>query len=219
MPMYTTSAWNSWNDGTSATTGAAASNGVWYTWTNNTASTATATSDVWYTWQDQPTTMGAGTCDGTPVWNGWVQGTIIVQQQRELTKEEIKRLEEQRLEQQRLAEVARKQAEEDAKQRKIAEEKALQLLLENLEENQAEIFKKTGAIPVVARSGRRYSIRKGTSGNVDELDGQTEKAKARLCFHPIDYSIPVYDVMLAQKLMLETSEDEARKIANISNYS
>ncbi len=210
----TTSTWNSWNDGTTAS---AASNGVWYTWTNTTTGATTPTSDVWYTWQDQPTSMIAGTCDGT-TWNGWVQGNVIIQQQRELTKEEIRHLEEQRLEQQRLAEVARQQAEEEAKQRKLAEEKALQLLLENLEENQAEIFKKTGAIPVVARSGRRYSIRKGTSGNVDELDGQTAKAKARLCFHPVDYSIPVYDVMLAQKLMLETSEEEARKIANISNY-
>jgi len=116
-----------------------------------------------------------------------------------------------------LAEVARKQQEQRKiaeEQRKVAEEKALQLLLENLSENQAEIFKMTGAIPVVAPSGKKYRIKKNE--RVIEL-GEKEETKCFLCFHPsCEYGLPVYDVMLTQKLMLEVCEEDARKIANFS---
>ena len=95
---------------------------------------------------------------------------------------------------------------------KQAEEKAMQLLLDNLEENQVEIFKKTGCFVVTGQSGKKYKINKGRVRNVEELrvDGTTER---RMCFHPELY-VPDYDTMLAQKLMLELNESEARRIAN-----
>jgi hypothetical protein len=104
-------------------------------------------------------------------------------------------------------------AKERERKAKEADEKALALLEENLTEDQRQVFKETGVIPVQCQSGRRYHIRKGIAGNVHELD-EKGGTKRRLCFHPSD--CPVYDVMLSQKLMLEICEEDALKIANFS---
>ncbi|HXD39246.1 MAG TPA: hypothetical protein VN649_01700 [Ramlibacter sp.] len=54
--------------------------------------------------------------------------------------------------------------------------------------------------------GRRfnYRIREGHSGNVDALDSRGCVID-RFCAHPLG-RVPVYDVMLAQKLWIETDE-------------
>ena len=55
--------------------------------------------------------------------------------------------------------------------------------------------------------GKRFSyrIREGHSGNVDALDS-TGCVIERFCAHPLG-RVPVYDVMLAQKLWIETDEN------------
>lgn len=55
--------------------------------------------------------------------------------------------------------------------------------------------------------GRKYTyrIREGTSGNVDALDARG-CVISRFCAHPLG-RVPVYDVMLAQKLWIETDEN------------
>ena len=55
--------------------------------------------------------------------------------------------------------------------------------------------------------GRRftYRIREGQSGNVDALDSRG-CVISRFCAHPLG-RVPVYDVMLAQKLWIETDEN------------
>jgi hypothetical protein len=55
--------------------------------------------------------------------------------------------------------------------------------------------------------GRRftYRIHEGCSANVDALDS-SGSVISRLCAHPQGRT-PVYDVMLAQKLWIETDED------------
>ena len=113
-----------------------------------------------------------------------------------------------------LEEVARETEKLRLEKQKQAEEKALQLLLDNLEENQVEIFKKTGCFVVTGQSGKKYKINKGRVRNVEELreDGTSER---RMCFHP-ELFVPDHDTMLAQKLMLELNEPEARRIANFS---
>ncbi len=113
-----------------------------------------------------------------------------------------------------LEEIAREAEKLQLERQKQAEEKAMQLLLDNLEENQVEIFKKTGCFVVTGQSGKKYKINKGRVRNVEELreDGTPER---RMCFHP-ELFVPDYDTMLAQKLMLEFNEPEARRIANFS---
>ena len=64
--------------------------------------------------------------------------------------------------------------------------------------------------------GRRftYRIREGHSGNVDALDS-SGRVISRYCAHPLG-RVPVYDVMLAQKLWIET--DENMFLENASPY-
>jgi hypothetical protein len=50
-----------------------------------------------------------------------------------------------------------------------------------------------------------YRIREGHSGNVDALDSRG-CVISRFCAHPLG-RVPVYDVMLAQKLWIETDEN------------
>ncbi|UUZ65220.1 hypothetical protein LP417_11755 [Polaromonas sp. P1-6] len=50
-----------------------------------------------------------------------------------------------------------------------------------------------------------YRIREGHSGNVDALD-PSGRVVSRFCAHPFG-RVPVYDVMLAQKLWIETDEN------------
>ena len=64
-----------------------------------------------------------------------------------------------------------------------------------------------------SESKRRYRIRLAGAFNVDLLraDGSVEQ---RICFMP-EGSLVNGDIMLAQKIALETDEPAARQIANI----
>jgi hypothetical protein len=61
-------------------------------------------------------------------------------------------------------------------------------------------------------SGRRYRIRHGTSMNIQEID-HAGHLGAGWCFAP-DASLVAGDVMLAQKIALETDERRALAVAN-----
>jgi hypothetical protein len=69
-------------------------------------------------------------------------------------------------------------------------------------------------LEVLARDGAKkvYRIRQGRSGNVDLL-GPDGKPIRRYCAHPSLY-VPDEDTMLAQKLMLETAEEQFLATAN-----
>jgi len=64
---------------------------------------------------------------------------------------------------------------------------------------------------VGSHSGRRYRIYTGVAMNVCELDEHGRIGRG-LCFLPLG-SLPACDVMLAQKLALETSEESVMLIA------
>jgi hypothetical protein len=61
-------------------------------------------------------------------------------------------------------------------------------------------------------TARRYRIYYATSANVEELD-EVGRPLMRYCFIPTGYLVPG-DVMLAQKIALETEELTALKVAN-----
>jgi hypothetical protein len=200
-----------WTNQDYSTCTSSSTNSTWLTWTTPSYSTTASTDATWYTW----TTTPEYTTDNV-TWHKWTQPVEV---QETLTEEEIqKRAAEQ--ERMRL-DNERRMAEYDAQRklleekRKAADEKALQLLLDNLDDNQAEIYKRTGAIPVTGQSGKRYRIRKGTCRNVEEVDCKGCVIR-HLCFHPKDSQIPVYDSMLTQKLMLELCEDMVGRVANYS---
>jgi hypothetical protein len=61
-------------------------------------------------------------------------------------------------------------------------------------------------------SGKRYRINHGTSMNIHELDG-AGRPRVGWCFAPKGYLV-AGDVMLAQKIALETDERGALAVAN-----
>ncbi len=95
----------------------------------------------------------------------------------------------------------------------MAEEKALKLLTKNLSKIQLERFLKDKCIPIDSQLGNKYLIRKGRFVNIEVLD-EDGKVKHKICAHPRE-RFPDYDTMLAQKLFLESAEEEFLKIANI----
>jgi hypothetical protein len=89
-----------------------------------------------------------------------------------------------------------------------AEAKGLQLLTENLTEAQRRQYRAQGCFDVVGcRTGKRYRIFHGTSGNVRELTEDGKLGVGR-CFVPKG-DLVACDCMLAQKIALENYEHEA----------
>jgi hypothetical protein len=92
------------------------------------------------------------------------------------------------------------------------EGRSLLLLRKWLSPAQREQFAQMGYFDVVGGdSGKRYRIYAGTSVNVCEVD-QRGRLLEGLCFMPIG-ALPIGDVMLAQKIALETCEGEVRSVA------
>jgi hypothetical protein len=200
-----------WHSGT-------VSNG--YIFNNWCSEMTNSTSDnTWQIWAGSTTSSGTITCSTTnDTWNSWIRigsSRIISPERRVLTAEEI-----------RAEEVARAEAQEALRRRSIAmeaearvrEEKAREaaaraetLLLSILSERQREELHRDKAFVVEGRHAR-YRIRRGWSGNVDVI-GRDGRIQRRLCAHPVIH-VPNADNMAAQKLMLETNEDEFLRIAN-----
>lgn len=100
-----------------------------------------------------------------------------------------------------------------AKEEKTVERRALQLLRSWLSPQQRVEFERKGYFDVVGcDTGKRYRIRRGTSGNVNEID-EYGRLGTGWCFVPVGGLIDG-DVMLAQKIALETEEERALSIAN-----
>jgi hypothetical protein len=94
-----------------------------------------------------------------------------------------------------------------------AEEKAAALLRSWLSPEQAELWDSHRHFYVVGSdTGRRYRIKYGRSMNIEELDSGGHVVN-QWCFGPKD-NLAVGDVMLAQKIALETMEVEALAKAN-----
>jgi hypothetical protein len=93
------------------------------------------------------------------------------------------------------------------------EARGLRLLREWLSPKQRAQFETGGYFEVVGSdSGRLYRIYEGTMTNVYELD-DGGRPKMGWCFVPSG-SLVAGDVMLAQKVALETSEYSALSVAN-----
>jgi hypothetical protein len=93
------------------------------------------------------------------------------------------------------------------------EGRSLILLRRCLSSEQLKQFAAGGYFEVTGGDSRkRYRIHAGTSVNVCEVD-EKGRRQVGLCFMPIG-SLPLGDVMLAQKIALESCEREVRAIAN-----
>jgi len=93
------------------------------------------------------------------------------------------------------------------------EARGLRLLREWLSPCQREQFDAQGHFDVIGcDSGKKYRIHCGTAMNVHEID-EAGRVKLGLCFVPKG-SLVTGDVMLAQKIALETFERRALAVAN-----
>lgn len=99
------------------------------------------------------------------------------------------------------------------KKEREAEQTALRLLLRHLTRQQRRELKHLKAFFVSGADGRRYRIDLASHTNVAiEEDGRD---LVRYCAIFSFFGVPVYDLMLAQKLLLETSPEEFHKVANV----
>ena len=67
-------------------------------------------------------------------------------------------------------------------------------------------------------TGARYRLYKGAVYNIKELDDKGDFVQ-RLCFGPFLYqysTLPIGDVVLAQKIILENDEERALRIASVT---
>jgi hypothetical protein len=93
-----------------------------------------------------------------------------------------------------------------------SEARGLRLLREWLSPEQLAQYDTHRYFDVIGcHSGKRYRIRHGTATNIHELDDAGDPT-AGWCFVPRDYLV-AGDVMLAQKIALETNERGALAVA------
>jgi len=107
----------------------------------------------------------------------------------------------------RRAQTERREARLEAHRRSIV------LLKEWLTPKQLDQYERTGCFEVIGDyTGNRYWINKPGAYNIDVVG--TGK---RICVVPIDPNLAEGDVMLAQKIALETNETETLRIANTAD--
>lgn len=193
-----------------------ATGSAWQGWvsvtTNATTAATTAActySDAWQGWQY----AGTGSASSNYVFREWVETSdevgYTVTTAPAMTQEE-RQAQEQRNEVMRLE--SEKRYKEVAEKQKLAREKALKLLMANLNQDQIDNYEKNKCIDVDTPSGNRYRIEHGRAGNVFQLD-KAGKKTARFCIHPDEY-IPDEDTVLAQKLFLQHNEQAFLSKAN-----
>lgn len=115
-------------------------------------------------------------------------------------------------------EAQERQWEEERKQReeirKIAEGKAEKLLLALLTPEQQADYKEHRRF-FLQVNGQMFRIDHGHTGNVKRVDPVTREVTDSYCIHPsCAHGCPDQDVMLAQKLMLETDPEQFVKSSN-----
>lgn len=93
-----------------------------------------------------------------------------------------------------------------------AQAKGKALLIEHLTPEQKQEYETTKAFTVVGQSGKKYRIKEGRQMNIDVLDENGNRASG-VCFLP-EGQLVDGDCMLAQKIALETCEDQALAVAN-----
>ena len=97
--------------------------------------------------------------------------------------------------------------------RALANQRAMRLLKENLTPRQLDQYTKQGCFDVIGgQTGNRYRISRVASMNVRQLDRDGQCLR-RLCFLP-QGDLVEGDVLLAQKVALESFEMDALAVAN-----
>lgn len=113
----------------------------------------------------------------------------------------------------RFAALARDRRQTETQRLRDAEARAMELFKSWLTPEQLAQFERDNFLEVIGGStGRRYRIARGSVQNVFRI-GPRDGAPSGLCFAPRG-ALAIGDVMLAQKIALETDEEAALRVAN-----
>ena len=199
---------------------ASTSNLIWNAWSDSTTGSITADSSVTYTtnsgnvWTGWVTGGDSGTSGTSFTWSTWIESSgnesiLKIEPYVVWKAEDVVRIEvETRAERERWAEESRRrQVIYD-----LAKSKARDLWEGCLSEEQLRTWGEKGFIMVVSESGKIYRIKEGQFHNVDLLDEQHEPVES-YCIQPAN--VPIFDTMLAQKLMLEGGDE--KRFLDIAN--
>lgn len=113
--------------------------------------------------------------------------------------------------------MVRQRAGDKAKKRDLrrAHAKAKALLYHNLTREQKWELRATQSFTIVGADGKQYRITEAVSSNVKYVvDGVDQQS---LCVVAAGIQLPVYDLMLAQKLMLECAPEAFWQLAVVTN--
>ena len=187
--------WQHWNGGITIGTNAATAVNIWPIWNQILTAGTTAnviefnTASIWQQWQG-------------PFADGSVQAPAFIHGENEQQREARVAYELREAERRKVTEA----------ERAIAAERARQLLLENLTEDQRRELAEKKHFHLRTRSGRifRLHVGQGRSHNVKELTG--DRIVKSYCAYPTG-DIPEDDAILGQKLALEHDEGEFLRLA------
>ncbi len=197
---------------------------IWSAWQAAASTTAVSSSDrIWGTWTATVPTTGTGsttlTVNVDGIWRAWYVTETSNQPSYPPWPSLPRRSEAEVAEQRRRDEEARAKMlaweEQRRQERREAEARAEAFLLTHLDDAQRATYEAARYFDVLSDDGARtYRLYKGVSGNVKLLEVETGRAQRSYCAHPRE-DLPVADVVLAQKLMLEYAEDEFLRIAHM----
>lgn len=186
----------------------------WEAW-QDTCTGGVSTCQIWTSWtDDNTTTQVTGATYTNEIWALWTalsyksRATMPTRGELERTARELERGFA-------AAHAARVEADRKAAaERAEAEKRARELLERELDEAQKKTLYNSLFFLVKSKSGKLYKVKRGTTHNIIMVHPVTMEELYELCV-TVGGDIPVYDVMLAQKLWLEHMEEEALKVANI----
>ena len=178
-----------------------------YSYSDTNTTSSTAINDTWYLWNNTGTCNvtdgGTYTISNEDSWTVWVS-------QEEIEKDR-KRMEraQHRIQAERAFPGGLTNREKTDLKQKKAEDKAKQLLLDLIGEEELKVYEETGRLFV---KGNKYDYVVRRHGGVERI----EKDKITdLCVHlKNSYSYPKTDNVIALKLAIEDDEDNVLKLAN-----
>jgi hypothetical protein len=172
-----------------------------YTTTTNNIYTYTTTYNATFTtngyWPMATSSSGGAWVEAANAFSPWP--TPLSDEQREAQRQQRRDHEERR--------------RRETQAREQANDRAVELLLSFLSEEQRRTYDDHEWFEVVGSAGGRYRLHASHHiGNIGWLDEQDRHGM--LCCHPRDERLPIGDVLLAQMLALVTDEESFVRLAN-----
>ena len=186
--------------------------GTWY-YPNGIHVTSSTTCTTWIPFGSTTSTT-CTSCDTITIYSQPTDQELFQKALSEHNDQEAERLRNQIAQREQQREANRLLSQQKESEREVAKKRAQKFLLQHLTKLQQETFNKNGWFLVEGgKTKTKYRIRSnGLTGNIDVY--KDDKITHRLCGHIPTNKVPIGDQLLAQKMMLESCEDDFLRIAN-----